>query len=479
MNNTLFPNWLTETMLKGINGSEINAFLMSLEGWRRGLTLTWYQDLNNHPQIKLDFSNTTGNVFSLSNSNNETHFFFYSMGDLISDQALEILEDGEITKSFLTKNNISVPKSIVVKTNITEEELLEKIKSLSFPLMVKPLVKDVTFSLISNIENKEQLLDTLLNFSKSYSNQIVVIEEQLIGEHYQLYVVNNEVVAAVKKEPANIIGDGIHNIEQLIEIKNKERKKNPYLSDKLIQINEHLINFLQKQNLTLKSIPGNSNKVFLSNQANISNGAETIDVTENLLESIKQTAINAVNSIPGLAHAGVEIIVGKNNKTYVNKLNANADIAMHIFPVIGTPRNVPEYIMDFYYPSTKGFSQNLRLMYYDYLEIKKILRKRYAQEITINDAPKGKLFTRKYIISGKVQNVNYRNWIRKHALKKKIHGYVRNLENGNVEIVVASDNQDKVKKFKETCEKGPSRAKVDNVQEFEFSSSIKSGFEIK
>ena len=72
--------------------------------------------------------------------------------------------------------------------------------------------------------------------------------------------------------------------------------------------------------------------------------------------------------------------------------------------------------------------------------------------------------------------MNYRSWIRKQALKKNLHGYAKNLENGKVVVMVASDEEEKIKK---TCKQGSSRAKDNNITELEYNSIVKLGFEIR
>src|SRR5699024_6849108 len=103
-------------------------------------------------------------------------------------------------------------------------------------------------------------------------------------------------------------------------------------------------------------------------------------------------AIEAIKSIPGLIHAGVDVIAGDSSPVVI-EINATADISMHIFPMNGTPRNVPEYIMDYYFPETKCVSEERTRIYFDYRPIRKILRNKFAQEIALTDAPNGRLYT--------------------------------------------------------------------------------------
>jgi len=66
-------------------------------------------------------------------------------------------------------------------------------------------------------------------------------------------------------------------------------------------------------------------------------------------------------------------------------------------------------------------------------------------------------------ISGNVQGVFYRDFVRREAEKLDIKGYVKNLRDSNVEIV-AEGNDDNLQKFLTACKKGPLMAFVKNVE---------------
>jgi len=151
---------------------------------------------------------------------------------------------------------------------------------------------------------------------------------------------------------------------------------------------------------------------------------------------------------------------------------------MHLFPSKGKARNVPADIMNYYYPQSKKNATNNNDFYFNYKELRRILRKKQAQEITIQDAPTEKFYKTRYIVSGKVQKVGYRNWIRKQAVKHNLNGYTRNLKNGNVVVVVGGIKKE-AENFKKICEKGPSKAKVEKVKELKWGYPIELGFEIR
>ena len=474
-----YPNWLSERMIKGIKGFNLDAYLMALEGWRRGLTLTWYFDLSLVSDMKLVGFNPLAKSFSLTdNSTKQTHFFYRSRGDKVANEAVDIVHQKDRAKESFQKANVATPKGIVVDNATTNEEMIKAINKLNYPLVVKPTIGSLGKGVTTNIQNEKELFQAIENIKIRYEDYTkFIIEEHAIGQEYRVYVVENEVVAVTKKEAVHIVGDGVHSIRQLVELKNNIRKENPYLIRKLIQVNEEIIHFLKKQNRDIEDIPENASVIQLKSNSNISSGGDPVDATDVLESQYKQLAIDAVRAIPNLNHAGVDIIVNEGKST-VLEVNATASIQMHLFPSKGKARNVPADIMNYYYPQSKKNATNNNDFYFNYKEIRRILRKKQAQEITIQDAPTEKFYKTRYIVSGKVQKVGYRNWIRKQAVKHNLNGYTRNLKNGNVVVVVGGIKKE-AENFKKICEKGPSKAKVEKVKELKWEHPIELGFEIR
>src|SRR5699024_2012959 len=128
---------------------------------------------------------------------------------------------------------------------------------------------------------------------------------------------------------------------------------------------------------------------------------------------------------------------------------------------------------------TKGKGIGNEKLYFGYKEIHELFTRNVVQEFHLTDASPTPLYAKRYVVSGKVQKVAYRNWIRKEANKRSLSGYTRNLKNGKVVVVVGSGNRDTVNNFKSLCQKGPVRAKVEKVEEYLWESQIKIGFQIR
>lgn len=66
-------------------------------------------------------------------------------------------------------------------------------------------------------------------------------------------------------------------------------------------------------------------------------------------------------------------------------------------------------------------------------------------------------------IEGNIQGIYFRSFIKEHAEKYNVKGFVRNLEDGRVEAFFEG-NTDDVNKMVELCKIGPKNAQVRNVQ---------------
>jgi len=65
-------------------------------------------------------------------------------------------------------------------------------------------------------------------------------------------------------------------------------------------------------------------------------------------------------------------------------------------------------------------------------------------------------------ISGTVQGIFFRQFIKENAERYNVKGFVRNLEDGRVEVF-AEGNQEDVEKLIQLCRQGPKHAKIEKV----------------
>ncbi|MFG6119279.1 acylphosphatase [Thalassobacillus sp. B23F22_16] len=471
-----YPYWLSKQMMKGVRRFNIDSFLVALEGWRRGLSLTFH---NNHAAVtdlKVIGFEPVGKTFSLS-LNDRTHFFYRTRGDKVENEAVEVGTNKKETKRILASQQVPVPEGFEFSTATSWEEVARLAEETGYPLTLKPTFGSLGKGVITNIKTQQELRESMDYVISQHDYTDYLLERHISGDDVRVYVIEGEVAAATKRVPANVMGDGVHTIEELVERKNTIRSENPQTSTRLIKIDEEMKNFLLKKEKRLEDVPSDGELVNLKGQSNISAGGDSIDVTDRLRADVAQTAIDAVKAVPGLNHAGIDLIVN-DQEAVVIEINPTAGISLHTFPLFGTKQNIAAKIIDYYFPETKGITVSDKI-YFDYKNILDLFRSNSLEQARVTDAPVGQLYAKRYVISGNVQKVGYRRWIRRQAIEQGLHGYTRNLNNGNVVVVVAGIDKHTVDDFKDTCYHGSSKAEVEKIKEFAWDKQIRIGFEIR
>src|SRR5699024_1489777 len=104
-----YPFWLDKEMLEGVRRFNIDAYLVALEGWRRGLSLTFHEHNTTRTDLKLIGFNPIGKLFSLS-SEDKNQFFSPARSDKRSNEAADIGSGQELAKKYLKKAGVPVPE---------------------------------------------------------------------------------------------------------------------------------------------------------------------------------------------------------------------------------------------------------------------------------------------------------------------------------------------------------------------------------
>jgi len=75
-----------------------------------------------------------------------------------------------------------------------------------------------------------------------------------------------------------------------------------------------------------------------------------------------------------------------------------------------------------------------------------------------------RIVARRYVVTGRVQGVGYRNFVEHTGAKIGVDGYVRNRRDGSVEVFAMGTNED-LEKLRKALERGPIMAQVGRVSE--------------
>jgi cyanophycin synthetase len=266
--------------------------------------------------------------------------------------AVEIAGDKNATKDMLSDAGIPVPKGTTV---YSQEELRRAITWLGFPLVIKPLDGNHGKGATINITNLNDAKKGFIE-ARKYS-QAVMVEQYITGFDFRLLVINGKFVAAAKRTPAMVIGDGVSTIKQLIDKENKDPRRGIGHEKVLtrIKVDKHTQALLKSHELTTQSVVPAGYEVFLKSTANISTGGTATDVTD-LVDPYNILMAERIAGIVGLDICGIDVMTTdiaiplNEARGAVLEVNAAPGFRMHISPTYGLPRNVAEPVIDMLFP---------------------------------------------------------------------------------------------------------------------------------
>ena len=272
-----------------------------------------------------------------------------------SSIAVDIACNKEQTKKMLDLASIPVASGGIC---VDEEDLEAIIKKIGYPIVLKPLDGNHGKGASINVTNWEDAVEGLA-YAKKYSHRIIV-EKFISGYDFRVLIIDNKLVAAAKREPAHVKGDGMQNIQQLIDQTNLDPKRGYGHENVLTQIDvdRDTTDLLEKLNYTLESIPKKDEVIYLKSTANLSTGGTSVDVTD-MMHPENIFLCERISRVIGLDICGVDIMAEnltqplKQNGGCILEVNAAPGFRMHLAPSEGLPRNVASPVIDMLYPPGK------------------------------------------------------------------------------------------------------------------------------
>ena len=272
-----------------------------------------------------------------------------------SSIAVDIACNKEQTKKMLDLASIPVANGGIC---VDEEDLTEVIKKIGYPIVIKPLDGNHGKGASINVKKWEDAVEGLA-YAKNYSHRVIV-EKFITGYDFRVLVIDNKLVAAAKREPAHVKGDGKQTIQQLIDETNLDPKRGYGHENVLTQIDvdRDTTDLLEKLNYTLETVPRKNEIVYLKSTANLSTGGTSIDVTD-MMHPENIFLCERISRVIGLDICGVDIMAEnltqplKENGGCILEVNAAPGFRMHLAPSEGLPRNVAAPVIDMLYPPGK------------------------------------------------------------------------------------------------------------------------------
>jgi cyanophycin synthetase len=260
-----------------------------------------------------------------------------------------IAQDKDLTKSLLSAIGVPVPEGRVCTT---AEQAWEAAESIGLPVVVKPRKGNQGKGVSTALDSKEAVL-TAFAIARAAHESEAIVERHLQGHDHRLLVIGDKLVAAARREPPSITGDGISSIQQLVDRENLNPLRGDDHSTSLSKLRLDAVGLehLAEQGLSPASVPAAGQKISLRKNANLSTGGSATDVTDSVHPEVAARAIEAARMV-GLDVAGIDVVATRIDQPLevtrgaVVEVNAAPGLRMHLEPSSGRGRAVGEAIVE-------------------------------------------------------------------------------------------------------------------------------------
>jgi cyanophycin synthetase len=266
--------------------------------------------------------------------------------------AVELASDKEETNKILASLGLPVPKQELVQS---EDAALRAARRLGVPVVTKPFNGNHGRGISIHLMTDEEIVEGF-KAAREHSRSVIV-ENFLSGDDHRLLVVNNELVAATRRTPGHVVGDGSSSIAQLVDVVNQDPRRGvgheKVLTRLVLDAQAEMM--MERVGYTAASVPLEGETVFLRSTANLSTGGTATDVTDIIHPDNRDMAVRAIRAI-GLDVGGVDFLsinIAESYKTIgggICEVNAAPGFRMHVSPSEGTPRDAAGPVIDMLFP---------------------------------------------------------------------------------------------------------------------------------
>ncbi|KAF1304434.1 bifunctional glutamate--cysteine ligase GshA/glutathione synthetase GshB [Candidatus Enterococcus willemsii] len=334
--------WKKPYQLAGFRGMELSTQILLFDAIQRGIQVEVLDESDQF--VKL----TAGKHVEYVKNANMTRKDSYIVP--------LIMENKTVTKKVLKAAGFRVPagsefadvqSALQAYPEFAEQGFVVKPKSTNYGLGISIFKEGASY------EAYQEAVE--IAFSEDSS---ILVEEFLPGTEYRFFVLDGETRAIMLRVPANVKGDGVHTVAELVAKKNEDPLRGSHHRSplELIQLGTIEKLMLKEQGYTIDSIPEPETIVYLRENSNISTGGDSIDVTNQIPQGYKDIAVKAVEAL-GAVICGIDLIIPDTTRSAdepnaygIIEANFNPAMHMHMYVYQGENRRLTKDVLDLLFP---------------------------------------------------------------------------------------------------------------------------------
>lgn len=246
------------------------------------------------------------------------------------------------TEQYLNNFNIKTPLSRVYNKEDVDLAYEESFTDNQANVVIKPLASSLGRGVRVNVSKERFKHNWDLSVAAiKEADKRIVVQNYLEGFEARVTVIEGAIESVVVRIPPNVQGDGIHTISQLIDLKNQARESCHYLKKMPISKSERIDEFLLSHNMDLNYVPKDKESILLNSVSNVAQGGELIEVTDVVSDSVRETALNALASIPGVQTAGLDVMMRTfdDDNPAIIEINTYPVLSIPSYPTYGNAKN--------------------------------------------------------------------------------------------------------------------------------------------
>lgn len=270
------------------------------------------------------------------NNQGQDHLIRSSLSDLTPSTALLVADQKPLAYAVAKDLNIHVPESHtfdITSDQKTLRDMAREMLTRHKSLVIKPADAAHGWGVSTRLMSMDAV-ERAISYAELHSDNLIV-QEMLEGDDYRIIVINGEYVSAIRRIPAEVVGDGQHTIRELIELENTNNPdRGEGFSTQLQQISMPAAENYLGDSIN-NFVPFRGESVRVVGPSNMSLGGSMENVIDKVAEKVRQDSVKISKELDMVCCA-VDYIIDDSGKPVLIEINASPALYEHDDPYWGT-----------------------------------------------------------------------------------------------------------------------------------------------